>query len=149
MIGLRIAVLEDLEALLPRTRALNEHEGIEISADRLRAALRALIENAELGAAWVITRDGQTIGYAIATYGFDLEFDGRDAHLTEFWVDLQHRGVGAADRALDLLMIELAARGASALHLQVRPDNPALRLYERKGFTLSPRRIMTRALPRV
>ncbi len=147
MIGLRIATLLDLEDLLPRTRALNDHEGIEISTERLRVALRTLIETPELGAAWVILRDGQTIGYAIATYGFDLEFDGRDAHLTELWVDLPHRGAGAAERALDLLMAELAARGVGALHLQVRPDNPALRLYERKGFALSPRRIMTRVLP--
>jgi ribosomal protein S18 acetylase RimI-like enzyme len=33
-----------------------------------------------------------------------------------------------------------------ALHLQVRPDNPALRLYQRSGFVASARIVMTRRL---
>jgi ribosomal protein S18 acetylase RimI-like enzyme len=147
-VGLRVATLADLEELVPRTHALNQHEGIEISSERLRAALRTLLESPGLGGVWSIERDGRTIGYAIATYGFDLEFDGRDAHLTELWVDPPYRGSGAAERALELLAAELAARGVNALHLQVRLDNPALRLYERQGFALSNRRIMTRVLHR-
>ena len=47
---------------------------------------------------------------------------------------------------LGLLDGELRARGVRALHLQVRPENPALRLYERRGFVVSPRRIMTRRI---
>ena len=148
MIAIRSANLADLEDLLPRTRALNEHEGIAISEDRLRAALRTLLAAPELGGVWVITREGCIVGYAMATYGFDLEFDGRDAHLTELWVDPLHRGGGSAAAALELLVAELAANGVNAVHLQVRSDNPAVRLYERQGFALSHRRIMTRVLGR-
>jgi ribosomal protein S18 acetylase RimI-like enzyme len=148
MVTLRLGTSADLDDLLPRTRALNEHEGIDLSDARLRAALCQLLTSPELGGVWVIVRDGQTIGYAIVTYGFDLEFDGRDAHLTELWIDPSHRGGGAAAGALELLMTELVARGVNAVHLQVRLDNPALRLYERKGFVLSSRRVMTRRLSR-
>jgi ribosomal protein S18 acetylase RimI-like enzyme len=146
MIKLHQATPGDLEELLPRTRALNDHEGIKISDERLRAALRTLLASPELGGVWVITLDGQVVGYAMVTYGFDLEFDGRDAHLTELWVDPPHRGGGSAAEALELLIAELAARGVNAVHLQVRLDNPAIRLYERRGFVLSSRRIMTRVL---
>lgn len=146
MVKLRLGTTKDLDDLLPRTRALNAHEGIELSDARLRATLTQLLTSPELGGVWVISRDGQTIGYAIVTYGFDLEFDGRDAHLTELWIDPSHRGGGSAAGALELLMPELVARGVNAVHLQVRPDNPALRLYERQGFALSPRRVMTRLL---
>jgi ribosomal protein S18 acetylase RimI-like enzyme len=146
MIKLRQATPGDLEDLLPRTRALNDHEGIEISEDRLRAALRTLLASPELGGVWVISLGEQAVGYAMVTYGFDLEFDGRDAHLTELWVDPPHRGGGSAAEALELLIAELAARGVNAVHLQVRLDNPAIRLYERRGFVLSSRRIMTRVL---
>lgn len=146
MVELLQATIADLDELLPRTRALNDHEGIDISDDRLRAALRTLLVSPELGGAWRIVREGKTVGYAIATYGFDLEFDGRDAHLTELWVDPPQRGGGTAAEALDLLIAELKARGVNAVHLQVRLDNPAIRLYERRGFALSPRRIMTRIL---
>jgi len=148
MLILRPGTSTDLADLLPRTRALNEHEGIHLSEARLRATLGELLASPELGGVWVIARNGRTIGYAIVTYGFDLEFDGRDAHLTELWIDPSHRGGGAAAGALELLMPELAARGVNAVHLQVRPDNPAMRLYERQGFVVSPRRILTRLLPR-
>lgn len=148
MITLRSATLDDLDELLPRVRALYDHEGIDISGERLRAALRTLLSSSELGGLWVIARDGQIIGYAIVTFGFDLEFDGRDAHLTELWVDPPHRGGGSAAEALEQLVSVLAERGVNALHLQVRPDNPAMRLYERQGFAVSPRRIMTRVLAR-
>jgi len=148
MIKLQQATPGDLEELLPRTRALNDHEGIAISDERLRAALRTLLASPELGGVWVIKLDEQPVGYAMATYGFDLEFDGRDAHLTELWVDPPHRGGGSAAEALELLVAELAARGVNAVHLQVRLDNPAIRLDERRGFVLSSRRIMTRVLSR-
>jgi hypothetical protein len=43
MITLRAATPDDLDAILPRTRALNDHEGIEISTPQLRAALEKLL----------------------------------------------------------------------------------------------------------
>jgi len=47
---------------------------------------------------------------------------------------------------LQLLGDEVRARGAGALHLQVRHDNPALRLYQRAGFATVPRLILTKRL---
>ncbi len=146
MITLRAATAAELSVLLPRTRALNDHEGIAIGDAELEAALRRLLASPELGGAWLIERATATIGYAIVTYGYDLEFGGRDAYLTELWIDESERGRGAATAALDGLAPELRGRGVHALHLQVRPENPALRLYERTGFVRSPRVIMTRRL---
>jgi ribosomal protein S18 acetylase RimI-like enzyme len=144
MLSIRPATSSDLETVFTFTRALNDHEQIEISDHRLRAALRLLVGSPEVGTAYLIERDGRPIGHAIVTDGFDLEYDGRDAYLTELWIDPEARGGGAASEALDRIFEALGARGVNALHLQVRPENPALRLYERKGFALSPRRIMTR-----
>jgi ribosomal protein S18 acetylase RimI-like enzyme len=93
-----------------------------------------------------IERERAAIGYAIVTFGYDLEFGGRDAFLTELWVDPVQRGRGAGGAALDLLGPELRALGVRALHLQVRPENPALRLYARHGFVASPRVTMTQRL---
>jgi ribosomal protein S18 acetylase RimI-like enzyme len=145
VIRLRSATLDDLAQLLPRTRALNAHEGIEISDELLEQALRRLLGDATLGAAWLV-EDDVAIGYAITTYGYDLEFGGRDAYLTELWIDEERRGSGAATAVLEQLPHELRTRDVRALHLQVRPDNPARRLYERSGFVASPRLVMTRRL---
>lgn len=146
MLCLRPATPDDLAELLPRTRALNAHEGIAIEPAVLEAALARLLRDAGLGGAWLVVRDGAVIGYAIVTFGYDLEFGGRDAYLTELWIDPPARGAGAGGAALALLGPELGARGVQALHLQVRPDNPALRLYQRSGFVASPRVVMTRRL---
>jgi ribosomal protein S18 acetylase RimI-like enzyme len=150
MIQLRAATVADLADILPRTRALNDHEGIDVSDADLEAALRRLLADPTLGGVWLIVREADgavtTVGYAIVTFGYDLEFAGRDAWLTEIWIDQQARGRGAARAALDLLGTDLVRHGVRALHLQVRPENPAQRLYERAGFARSPRLIMTRRL---
>jgi len=146
MIALRPATLTDLPEVFPRTRALNDHEGIEIANDRLEAALRQLLGDPGLGGAWLVTREGETIGYAIVTYGYDLEFGGREGWLTELWIDSDRRSHGAGAAAIAALEVELRLRDVNALHLQVRRENPAYRLYERTGFVPSPRVIMTRRL---
>src|SRR5262249_40133525 len=116
--------------------------------DVLVAATGRLLSDANLGHVWLIERDGAAIGQAIVTYGFDLEFGGRDSFLTELWVDPDARGHGAATAALRLLEAELRRRDVRALHLGVLPDNPARRLYERSGFVASPRVFMTRDFDR-
>jgi len=146
--ALRPATRRDLPLILPRTRALNDHEGIAIDTASLEAALRALLEDERTGLVWLVLRGDAPIGYAITTYGYDLEYGGRDATLTELWIDPSARGTGAGGQVLDLLEPELAARGVHALHLQVRPENPAMRLYERSGFVTTPRHVMTRRLER-
>jgi len=146
MLSLRPATVDDLPLILPRTRALNAHEAITLDPAVHAAALDHLLREAEVGGVWLIERDAIAIGYAMVTFGYDLEFDGRDATLTELWIDPAERGRGAGREVLQLLDPELRARGVHALHLQVRPDNPALRLYARSGFVASPRVVMTRRL---
>lgn len=146
MLHLRQAGIGNLAAILPRTLALNAHEGIAVDPPALEAALDRLLRDPALGGVWLIQRDGAVIGYAIVTFGYDLEFAGRDAFLTELWIDPPERGRGAGGAALALLDPELRTHGVHALHLQVRPDNPALRLYRRSGFVDSPRITMTRRL---
>lgn len=131
---------------MPRVAALNAHEGIAIDRAALEAALAGLLRDPGLGAAWLVERDGAVVGYAVVTYGYDLEFAGRDAFLTELWIDPAARGQGAGGAALALLAPELRARGVHALHLGVRPENPAMRLYERTGFVAANRVLMTQRL---
>jgi ribosomal protein S18 acetylase RimI-like enzyme len=146
MLALRQAVLDDLVHVLPRTRDLNAHEGIALELSALEASLARLLGDPQLGGVWLVERDGAPIGYAIATFGYDLEFGGRDAVLTELWIDPDARGTGAGGEVIELLIPILQTLGVQALHLQVRPDNPARRLYERRGFVASPRTVMTRRL---
>jgi ribosomal protein S18 acetylase RimI-like enzyme len=146
VISLRLATIDDLPELFPRTTALNAHEAIALDPAVLHDALARLLREPGLGGAWLVERDGAVIGYAIVSFGYDLEFNGRDGFLTELWIDPEARGGGAGTTALDLLASELRARDIHALHLVVRPENPAVRLYQRSGFAVSPRLTMTRRL---
>ena len=157
---MRTATQDDVAEILPRTQALNAEEGIVIDDARLEAAVRRLLAEPSLGAVWLaehsspeagplgsMTRgDGPVIGHAVVTYGYDLEFGGRDAFLTELWVDEPQRRRGAATALLAAIADALRAQDIAALHLQVRTDNPAQRLYERLGFARSPRVIMTKRI---
>ncbi|MEO8552957.1 MAG: GNAT family N-acetyltransferase [Kofleriaceae bacterium] len=144
--ALRIATAADLPALVPRSRALQDHEGIEISTEALESAMREMLANPELGVVFAIEDDGAVVGYAFLSYSFDLEFAGREAWLTELFIDDAVRGRGAGTFALAAIEPELRARGVHAYHLQVRADNAALRLYERAGFQRVPRLIMSKKL---
>ena len=146
MYALRIATADDFDAVFARTQAFNASEGITIEDAQLRPALQRLLAEPHLGGAWLVLRDGEIIGHAVVTYGYDLEFGGADSFLTEIWIDEPARGSGAGTAALELLAAELRARDVRALHLQVRDNNPALRLYERAGFVRAPRVSMTRRL---
>ena len=146
MYALRIAGIDDVAVVMARTRALNVEEGIAIDDATLLLALCRLLRDASLGHVFLIERDGVAIGHAVVTFGFDLEFGGRDGFLTELWVDPDDRGQGAGTAALRLLDAELRARDVRALHLAVRPDNRARHLYERAGFTVPPRILMTRRI---
>jgi len=141
MARIRRATEADLTALLPRTLALNAHEGITTAPAAIEAALRKLLADEALGMVWLI--EPGPVGYAIVTFGYDLEFAGRDAYLTELWVDESARARGVGAEALPLVAAACREAGIGALHLQVRPDNPAKRLYERLGFVASPRVVMT------
>jgi ribosomal protein S18 acetylase RimI-like enzyme len=143
------AVLDDEESLLPLMIDFNRAEGIRWNAEPMIAALRRLLRNPDLGLVLVAREhEARTIvGYAIATFGYDLEFAGRDAFVTELFVRPTHRRNGLGRKLLASLIEALRARDTKAVHLMVRPDNELARsLYVAAGFVVSPRIMMTREL---
>jgi ribosomal protein S18 acetylase RimI-like enzyme len=113
----------------------------------VEAALRRLLAEPALGSVILMEWQGRPAGYAIVTLGFDLEFHGSDAYLTDLWVEPWARGRGLARPLLDAAEAAARAAGARALHLTVRPDNaPALALYARAGIKTSHRRFLSKGL---
>jgi ribosomal protein S18 acetylase RimI-like enzyme len=145
-VSIRVATFDDLPLLVAFSGALNAHESIHITEIELDDGLRQLLADPRLGTVFVIEDRGTSVGYALCAYSFDLEFRGMEAWLTELFVADDARGRGLATTALEQIQTELRARGVKALHLQVRPDNPAVALYDRLGFSRVPRLVMTRRL---
>ena len=79
--------------------------------------------------AWILSRNGEAVGYAVVMNVLD------EAHLLDIAVTLEAQGGGLATRFLDWLAETARARGAHDFYLEVRPSNTAaLRLYARSGF---------------
>ena len=140
----------DVESLLRMMVAFNREERIPFHRARVAPALRRLLREPRLGAVLVLARAAEPrrlAGYAIGTLGFDLEFAGPDAFLTEIFVARHERRGGAGARLIEASMRALQEAGAAAVTLLVRPENVAARrLYTRAGFRELPRLPMVRRL---
>jgi ribosomal protein S18 acetylase RimI-like enzyme len=137
----------DVPALLEQMQPFNEGERIPWKPERTDRALRHLLGHPELGFVLVAVEPERLLGYVIVTYNYDLEWGGRDAFVTELWVVAEARGAGLGPRLLQAVEQHARAADVFALHLVVRPENEgARRLYEREGFELVPRVMMTKPL---
>lgn len=148
-VRLRRARTSDLEALLPLMAAFNRAEGIRFHRTRVAEGLHRLLREHQLGVVTVAeSADRRRLdGYVIGTFGFDLEFAGTDAFLTELFVRPKRRQRGLGARLLDAVTGSLRDAGARAVTLLVWPENVAARrLYARAGFEEIPRIAMVRRL---
>jgi ribosomal protein S18 acetylase RimI-like enzyme len=131
--------------------AFNHHEAIAFRPRRVERALRELLRKRTLGLV-LIAQERATktaVGYVVTTYNYDLEFAGRDAFVTELFVDPARRRSGVAAALLRDLVRRMKRERLTALHLIVRPENRrARRLYAKVGFATVPRVMMTRVLVR-
>lgn len=144
---IRPALRSDVHALLACMVDFNAFEGIPYDPGKVGPALLRLLEDPSIGFVRVATLDEDVVGYVIVTFGFDLEFAGRDAFVTELFVAEAHRGRGLARRLLAQAQDDARTHEVRALHLVVRPENTrAISLYGAHGFVTSPRRVMTKAL---
>lgn len=146
------ALSADEATILPLMEEFNAEESIPWRPSVMIPALRRLLDEPSIGML-LIAREpaiGTVVGYGVATFGFDMEFGGRDAFITEVFVhsSFRRRGVGRA--LLDALTNRLRADGAGAVHLVVRHENTQARaLYEAQGFAAVPRLLMTKSLAAV
>jgi ribosomal protein S18 acetylase RimI-like enzyme len=140
--ALRLARATDGKQLLQMMADFSLGEGIAPDLRRLRTALGRLLRETELGRVWLILEAGEVVGYAVLTFGYDLEFMGRDAFLTELYVRKELRGRGIGRRALALVERQAVRLQARAVHLMVRAENiRAFTLYASAGYE-APRRVM-------
>lgn len=118
-----------------------------MGARRRSPALEKLLVSPQLGVVGLVLEDDTLRGYFVVTWGYDLEWYGRDALLTELYLLPEARGRGLGREVIAMIEALAVERGARALHMVVRPENePAVRLYQGAGFEASPRTFMTKRL---
>jgi ribosomal protein S18 acetylase RimI-like enzyme len=143
----RIAGAGDAGALLSMMRELNAHEGMAFDEPQARAALAQLFTDERFGVAHLILSGGETAGYLVVTFGFSIEFGGRDAFVDELFIKDEFRGRGLGKAALVRAEEVCRERGIRALHLEVaRANERAQTLYRKSGFLDHHRYLLTKWL---
>ncbi len=147
MFAARGAVQSDVDVILTMMEDFNAHEGIVFERARFAQVLRTLLASPGLGGVLVFSVDEAIAGYAVVTFGFDLEHGGRDAFLTDLYVVGARRGAGIGEAGLAAAEEFARANGVHALHLGVRHQNrPARALYEKSGYRPLDRIVMSKPL---
>ncbi len=137
----------DEGALVEMMREFNEHEGIRFDERAVRDALGLLLADASLGRVWFIGAGAETLGYLVLTFGFSLEFRGRDAFIDELFVRDEFRGRGLGASAIRFAEGVRRERGVRALHLEVeRANTGAQSVYRKAGFKDHDRYLLTKWL---
>src|SRR5712692_2964184 len=90
-VSLRLAAGADVAVLLAMMDDFNRSEGIAFDRVAGERALRRLVRDPSLGFVAIFFEAGEPIGYAVLTYGFDIEWGGCDALLTELYVRPERR----------------------------------------------------------
>jgi ribosomal protein S18 acetylase RimI-like enzyme len=145
---LALAGPADLDELLAMLERFGASQGYPFDAAAARRALADLVALPELGRVYRILHAGETAGYAALTFGWSLEWGGRDAFVDELYLEPARRGQGLGRAALRALIEEARAAGVRALHLEVEAGNAAGQaLYRAEGFAGGERRLLTRRLP--
>lgn len=141
---IRNARPDDADAWLPLAEAFCAGEQIRFDANQRHALLAEIAVDSGPGELLVAEDDGRLVGFALIGYCFSAEFDGRFALLDELFVDTRARGQGLAARLINAVRERCRARGLACLRLEITDGNErAARVYEREGFRLQPRRLMT------
>jgi len=143
----RIASEAEVPLLLSLMEPFNAFEGMPWDAAAKERALRTLLRDRQLGVAALLEGEVGALGYFVLTWGYDLEWDGRDAFLTELFLVPAVRGRGHGGSALEAVEVVAREHGARALHLLVRHDNiVAEHLYTSHGYTSPPRQFLSKQL---
>jgi GNAT superfamily N-acetyltransferase len=132
----RIATEADADLLLAMMREYYAFDGHAYDEQRARVALLNFLREPSFGRAWLICDGDMAVGYIVLTFGYSLEYLGRDAFIDEFYLRESYRGRGWGRRTLEF--VEEAGRAADVrtIHLEVvRANTRAKEVYRRAGYS--------------
>jgi ribosomal protein S18 acetylase RimI-like enzyme len=122
-------------------------EHLAFDEQSIRVSLRQLISNESYGRVFIARPEDGVAGYAVLTYGFSLEFRGRNALVDELYVREEFRGRGIGRSILRHLEEFCRGQQICALRLEVaRANTGAQSLYRREGYMDHDRYLLTKRL---
>lgn len=86
-----------LPVLLELVAAYYRFDHIDFDRESAERTLGELIDTPALGGAWLALRGDATVGYFVLTLGYDVEFGGRVATMTDLFIIAEVRGQVSAE----------------------------------------------------
>jgi GNAT superfamily N-acetyltransferase len=132
---LRFAEVPDAPLLLRFMREYYAFDGHTFVEDKARTALVNFLKEPAYGRAWIIFDEESPVGYIVLTFGYSLEYQGRDAFIDEFFLLESHRFRGWGRLTMQHVEEFARANGVRCIHLEVtRPNHVARAAYRKWGF---------------
>jgi GNAT superfamily N-acetyltransferase len=145
--ALSLATPSDESQILELMREFYAAEHLPFVEEVARRALRQLLESHVYGLVVLMRERDRLAGYLVLTFGFSLEFHGRDALVDEVYVRAVHRAQGLGRASLEFVERLCRDEGIHALHLEVdRANHRARALYNRAGYGDHDRYLLTKWL---
>ncbi len=133
----------DIDLVVAMRREFYAIDGHAIDSEKSRELFAQLIENTILGKIWLISSDGDVVGYAILTFMLSLEFGGTLAFVDELYLSDRARGKGIGKATMAFLKEEARRSDVKMLYLEVDHHNTiAQKLYLSAGFETHWRQLM-------
>jgi GNAT superfamily N-acetyltransferase len=143
LVSFRPCSPKDHATLLKFIIAYYRFDKIPFNRKSLEQGLHTLLRNLSSGKAWLMESHKKSVGYAIVTYNFDLEYGGVEALLTDLYVEKRYRNKGIGSLALYEIEDFCRERGIRAIELQVLQHNKsAATFYRKAGFHILPRKVL-------
>jgi ribosomal protein S18 acetylase RimI-like enzyme len=144
-VEIREATPADEELVVEMMREFYLIEHLPYDDAVARRALRGLLSDRGAGVAFIVRDAAGVAGYLVLTFGYSLEFHGRDALVDELYVREPLRGRGLGSALIASAEALCRAEGIRAMHLEVdRSNEHAKRLYHRAGYRDHDRHLLTK-----
>lgn len=141
---LRLASTDEVDLLVQLIGEFYAESGYPLDEAAARGAFTQLVTQPELGRVWLVLVVDEPVGYLALTFGFSLEYYGRDAFIDDFYIRPAHRNQGLGSAVLHQVLEEAHRLDVRAVHLEVeRTNHRAQAVYAKHGFRDNDRQLLT------
>lgn len=143
----KTATNSDRNLLLTLTKEFYQIEHLTYNVEVLNKCFAEIFTSDNLAIIWIIYANLEPAGYLVLTFGYSLEFHGRDALIDEFYIRENYRSLGIGKQSLEFVITACKNAGIKAVHLEVsHENNRAKTIYQKAGFVEHDRYFMTKLI---
>ena len=143
MIQFKPLIISDIETVVLMMQEFYAIDNYPIDVEVSKTLLTEFISNKNLGKAWLIIFNDEILGYAIITFIFSFEYQGKIAFLDELYVTEKARRKGIGSQAIEFIKGESHKLSLKLIYLEVESQNKkAQNLYIANGFEMHNRKLM-------